>query len=98
MIHISKTSEECSTLHLRLEGTLDDAHASALRDVIHEAQGAHIQQFVLDCTGMSGAEGEGLELLRSLKDGGATFRDLPVTIAWRLGLLNSTQSGSIQPS
>jgi anti-anti-sigma regulatory factor len=98
MIHITTTSEGCTTLHLRLEGMLDDAHAVALRDVIDEARASGIRAFVLDCAGMTGAEGTGLDLLRALKQGGATFRDLPVTLAWHLGLLHTTQSGSIQPS
>ena len=98
MIHITKTSEGCTTLHLRLEGMLDDAHAGALRDVIEEAKAGKILSFVLDCAGMTGADGTGLDLLRSLKEGGATFHDLPVAIAWHLGLLHTTRSGNTQPS
>lgn len=97
MIHITKTSDGCSTLHLRLEGVLDGAHAVALRDVVDEARNGTIEQFVLHCAGLTGVEGEGLDLLLLLKADGATFSDLPVTIAWRLGLLNTTHSGSFQP-
>jgi hypothetical protein len=98
MIHITKTSDGCSTLHLRLEGVLDGAHAVALRDVVDEARKGKIERFVFHCAGLTGAEGEGLDLLFMLKADGATFCDLPVTIAWRLGLLHTTQSGSFQPS
>jgi hypothetical protein len=98
MIHITKTSDGCSTLHLQLEGVLDGAHAVALRDVVNEARNGRIERLVFHCAGLSGAEGEGLDLLLMLKADGAIFKDLPVTIAWRLGLLNTTQSGSFQPS
>ena len=98
MIHITKTSEGSTTLHLRLEGMLDDAHAGALRDVVAEARAGQITHFVLDCAGMTGADGAGIDLLRTLKEDGATFRDLPVTLAWHLGLLHTTHSGSTQPS
>ena len=98
MIHITRTSEGSTTLHLRLEGMLDEAHAGALRDVIAEARGSMITQFVLDCAGMTGADATGLELLRSMKADGAVFHDLPVAMAWHLGLLHTTHSGSTQPS
>ncbi len=98
MIHITKHTGGRSTLHLRLEGQLDDVHAGALRDVLAEARATGMTHFVLDCAGMTGAEGDGLEVLRTLKENGAQFIGLPVTIAWRLGLLHTMPSGSIQPS
>ncbi|CAG0982823.1 hypothetical protein ANRL2_02573 [Anaerolineae bacterium] len=98
MIHITTTSEGSSTLHLRLEGMLDEAHAGALRDVIAEARASRITRFVLDCAGMTGADATGLALLRSMKENGAVFHGLPVAVAWHLGLLPTTHSGSTQPS
>lgn len=94
MIHIRQTSEGYSTLHIHLEGTLDDVHVTALRDVVAEARVRKLDRLIMHCAQMTGADDAGLAFLQELKTEGATFVELPVTIAWHLGLLHTTQQGS----
>jgi hypothetical protein len=94
VIHIRQTNEGRATLHLHLEGMLDEVHVIALRDVVAEAHTRKLDRFVLHCAGLAGADNAGLAFLRQLKQGGATFVDLQVPVAWHLGLLNTMQQGS----
>jgi ABC-type transporter Mla MlaB component len=94
VIHIRQTNEGRATLHLHLEGMLDQVHCIALREVVAEAHARKLERFVLHCAGLAGADAAGFAFLLTLKDEGATFVDLQVSIAWHLGLLNTTEQGS----
>lgn len=85
-------------LHLQVEGILDRAHVVALRDVIAAADAAGTAGFILHCTGMTGADAAGLGLLRELRDRGAQFLDLPVPVAWNLGLMDIPSSDTNEHS
>jgi anti-anti-sigma regulatory factor len=84
MIHISKQTEGSKTLRIHLEGTLDREHVVALNEVVREASEQNIQQLVLHCSGLLGADEYGLRLLSDLHHQGAKLLDLPVKISWKL--------------